>query len=190
MSPLAMTQAYSKSWTLPPAVSSQITIAMVVGCWYTGHASPASGPLELSRPPTASAEAHLRMAATDKQTIDRRISVVGLGQTLPAPAAGLSSYTSSSAAAKSTSKPGLTRTSIFDRSGLHGKGRRALAKRVSLRDLCLAALLLLYPLLFPLETHYLAPNRLYRLCSAHNTRSASGTGHVGKSSQCLMRLEV
>jgi hypothetical protein len=49
------------------------------GLLYTAHPSPAGSPLELSRPPTTSAEAHLRMAATDQQITNRRISVVGPG---------------------------------------------------------------------------------------------------------------
>lgn len=44
-----------------------------------------------------------------------------------------------------------------------GKSRQALVKRVGLGRTCLAALLLLHPLLLQLETHYLASNRLQML---------------------------
>jgi len=74
------------------------------GSLCTAHPSPAGSPLELSRPPTALAEAHLRIAATNQQITDRRISVVGSGQTLPVPAAGSPSCTPNSTAAISTSK--------------------------------------------------------------------------------------
>jgi hypothetical protein len=70
------------------------------GSLCTAHPSPAGSPLELSRPPTALAEAHLRMAATDQQITDR-----------PVPAAGSPSCTPNLTAAISTSK----------RSGLCGK---------------------------------------------------------------------
>jgi hypothetical protein len=78
---------------------------------YTAHPSPAGSPLELSHPPNALAEAHLRMAATDQQITYRSISVVGSDQTLPVPAAGSPLCTPNSTAAISTSK----------RSGLQGK---------------------------------------------------------------------
>jgi hypothetical protein len=99
------------------------------GPLYTAHPSPAGSPLELSRPPTASAEAHLRMAATDQQITDRRISVVGPGQTLPVPAAGSPSCVPNSTVAISMSNPFATSTS-FGSSGLRRK-RQADSEQVS-----------------------------------------------------------
>ena len=47
------------------------------GSLCTAHPSPAGSPLELSRPPTALTEAHLRMAATNQQITNRHILIVG-----------------------------------------------------------------------------------------------------------------
>ena len=123
------------------------------GSLCTAHPSPAGSPLELSHPPTALTEAHLRMAATDQQITDRRISVVGSGQTLPVPAAGSPSCTPNSTAAISTSK----------RSGLRGKRQAGSGQASELGRPLFGGFTSAAPAPPQLETHYLAPNRLQML---------------------------
>lgn len=120
------------------------------------------------------------MAATDQQITDRRISVVGSGQTLPVPAAGLASCMPNSTAAISTSK----------RSGLRGKRQADSGQASELGRFLFGGFTSAAPAP-PLTGNTLFGSKpASDAAPTYNASSTSGAGRVSKSSQCLIPLEV